>query len=84
MNELTKTDELEKPTTAAGQAGIALLGDTHYMCEMCGEINERGWTKEESLAEAKSNGFDPEENPDDYGIVCDDCYKKTPWGMADA
>lgn len=62
----------------------AILNADHYICEMCGEVFEKGWAEKEAIAEAKTNGFTPEENPDDYGIVCDECYKKTPWGMADA
>lgn len=48
-----------------------------YRCEMCNKIFDFGWSEEEAKAEAKSKGLDV----NDCGIVCDDCYKKTPWGM---
>lgn len=50
-----------------------------YRCEMCQGIFDNGWTEEESIAEAESNGFDV----NDCGKVCDDCFKKTPWGKSD-
>lgn len=50
-----------------------------YECEMCGEEFEFGWSDEEAKQEAIDNGFDI----NDCGIVCDDCYKLTPWGQQD-
>lgn len=48
-----------------------------YRCEMCGDIFEKGWTDEEATTGALSVGVDPT----DAGLVCDACYKLTPWGM---
>lgn len=48
-----------------------------YKCEMCGGIFDFGWTEEEAQAEAEEKGLDVSE----CGIVCDDCYQKTPWGQ---
>jgi epoxyqueuosine reductase QueG len=45
---------------------------------MCGGIFEKGLTDEEAIAEAESKGL----NVSDCDLVCDDCYKKTPWGKA--
>lgn len=47
-----------------------------YECAMCHGIFSFGWTDEEAKAEAEGKGLDVER----CGIVCDDCYKKTPWG----
>lgn len=47
-----------------------------YMCEMCGKRFDAAWSDEDARAEAESKGIDP----DASGIVCDDCYKQTPWG----
>ena len=45
-----------------------------YKCAVCGEVHEKSWSDEEAAAELAENfpGFEP----DDCGIVCDDCYKK--------
>lgn len=58
------------------------LKDNEFRCRMCNGIFEKDWSDAEAVAEAESNGFDPLEAPDNYGMVCDDCYKKTPWGKA--
>ena len=50
-----------------------------YKCEMCHEEFEFGWGDEEAKQEAIDNGFDV----NDCGVVCDDCYKLTPWGRED-
>lgn len=50
-----------------------------YRCAMCKEVFEFAWTEEEAKAEALSKGIDP----DPECIVCDDCYKQTPWGEPD-
>ncbi len=47
-----------------------------YQCAMCQEIFEFGWSEEEAAEEAKSKGIDPKSGD----VVCDDCYKLTPWG----
>lgn len=49
-----------------------------YTCAMCGETFETDWSDEEACAEAESNGIDPKQS----GLVCDDCYKKTPYADA--
>ncbi len=50
-----------------------------YRCYMCKGVYSYGWTKEKALAEADSNGFDV----NDCDVICDDCYKETPWGRTD-
>lgn len=52
------------------------ISPDEFRCEMCDGIYLRGWTEEEAKAEAVANGFDV----NDCGMVCDDCYKKSPWG----
>lgn len=47
----------------------------HFICAMCAGIFELG-DDEKARAEAVEKGIDP----DDSGMVCDDCYKGTPWG----
>lgn len=47
-----------------------------YKCEMCGGVFVVAWTDEEAKQEAAENSFDVAE----CGIICDDCYKLTPWG----
>ena len=49
-----------------------------YQCEMCLGVFDFGWTEEEAKKEAEDNGFDINL----CGSVCDDCYNKTPWGIA--
>lgn len=48
----------------------------HFRCEMCGIVDEKAWSDDEARAEAVAKGIDPDQS----GVVCDDCYKKTPWG----
>lgn len=55
----------------------ALPGLNQYECEMCHGIFEFGWTDEEATEEAESKGIDM----NNCGIVCDVCYKQTPWGL---
>ena len=52
-------------------------GDGEYRCEMCQGIFKFGWSPEEATAEADEHGLDIEE----CGMVCDPCYKKTPWSQ---
>ena len=48
-----------------------------YKCGNCGEINEKGWSDEESLKEAEENFGKPVKDWKDKAVViCDDCYKK--------
>jgi Fe2+ or Zn2+ uptake regulation protein len=57
----------------------AEVQDGEYRCAMCGGIFafSDDWKDEEARAEAEQNGFDLTE----CLIVCDDCYKLTPWGQ---
>ena len=50
-----------------------------FKCAMCGGTFDKDWSDSEAEAEADDNGFDI----DDCDLVCDDCYKKTPWGKED-
>ena len=73
--------KIKKPTEIANPVECLVMRDDEvkhgqYRCEMCREAFGYGWTEEEAKAEADKNGFDT----DDCGVVCDDCYKKTPWG----
>ncbi len=45
-----------------------------FICEQCHGVFTRTWTDDEADAEARDNGFDPDN--DDMVIVCDDCYQK--------
>ena len=49
-----------------------------YMCELCHETFEKGWTDEEANAEAQELFSIPQasEQPKDMAIVCDDCFCK--------
>ena len=47
-----------------------------FTCAMCGETFQKEWSDEEAQFEAGENGL----SVDECGLVCDDCYKKTPWG----
>ncbi len=74
-------DHEEQKTAQVGQSrsnvGLGCEpGNGEYKCEMCLGIFSFGWTEEEAKAEAEKKDFDT----DDCGIVCDDCYKTTPWG----
>lgn len=50
-------------------------GPGQFRCEMCGGVFDLG-DDDEAKAEALAKGLDPA----DCGMVCDDCYAKTPWG----
>jgi len=47
-----------------------------FRCEMCQGVFGLGWSPEEAKAEAEIHGMDIKH----CKLVCDDCYKKTPWG----
>lgn len=54
------------------------MADT-YKCEMCQGVFTKGWSDEEADAERESKVGVPQ---NDCGLVCDDCWKKTPWGKS--
>jgi hypothetical protein len=56
---------------------LAMPGPGRFRCEMCGGVFAMG-DEEEARAEAIANGLDP----DDCGLVCDDCYALTPYAAA--
>lgn len=45
-----------------------------FTCEGCGGTFDSGWSEEEAMKEYKTT-FGPHAEQD-YGILCDDCYKK--------
>jgi len=47
-----------------------------FTCARCGETHDKGWSDAEAAAEAQENfpGIDITD-PDEAGVVCDDCYK---------
>lgn len=49
----------------------AVIGDNEFQCDSCGGIFTKGWSDEESLAEAETNGHPA---TGDDGVICDDCY----------
>jgi hypothetical protein len=51
-------------------------GPGRFRCEMCGGTFDLG-DDDEARAEAEARGLDV----DDCGLVCDACYRLTPWGM---
>jgi len=53
------------------------LQKNEYQCAMCGNIYKKGWSDEESEAEAKEIfGKHPNDWSDKKSIICDDCFKK--------
>lgn len=58
---------------------MAEFKDGEYRCAQCGKIFviSNDWSNEKAMDEAQQNGFDLTE----CVIICDDCYKLTPWGM---
>lgn len=52
------------------------VGPGQYRCEMCNGVFDFGWTNDEARDEAVIKGVDPDKG----GIVCDDCYRLTPYG----
>lgn len=49
------------------------MSDNTYKCDVCGETYEKGLTDAEAAKQFESEfpGFEP----DDCGVVCDDCFK---------
>jgi hypothetical protein len=50
-----------------------------YTCAACGETYAKGWTDEKAKAELEATF--PSFEPEDCGVVCDDCYKKMGFGQ---
>jgi hypothetical protein len=55
------------------------MSKKEFKCEMCGGVFEKGWSDADAIEEAVNNGV--AEEP--CGVVCDDCFKKTPWYKPD-
>lgn len=52
------------------------MKENEYKCAHCGNIYEKGWSDEESFAEATENfGKHPKDWRDGLVIICDDCYQ---------
>lgn len=49
-----------------------------FTCAICKETFDYAWSDEEAAIEAIQNGIDPTTNCD---VVCDDCFKLTPYGQ---
>jgi hypothetical protein len=47
-----------------------------FRCAMCGDLFQKTWTDNEARMEAIAKGIQPV----DGCLVCDDCYRQTPWG----
>jgi hypothetical protein len=47
-----------------------------FRCAMCGDLFRKTWTDNEARMEAIAKGIQPVNGC----LVCDDCYRKTPWG----
>lgn len=62
--------------SGAAACAATEIGPEQYRCEMCGGIFDFAWSDEDARAEAIANGFADME----CGLICDDCYQKTPWG----
>lgn len=73
-----RAEFLKKPMEA-NRSPVDTLG---FRCEMCHEIipPDPNWSDADARAEAASKGIDPAES----GMVCDDCYKLTPWGAPES
>jgi hypothetical protein len=57
------------------------MTESTFPCAMCGQRfpYNPDWTDEDAREEAAANGFDVEE----CELVCDVCYRLTPWGAGD-
>lgn len=69
---MTTEAYLQRWATTAIPAG-------YFLCEMCGGVFPAS-DDDEARAEAASKGVDPDES----GLVCDDCYATTPRGRFDS
>lgn len=52
------------------------MDDDTYICAVCGERFEKGWTDEEAAAETAELFGAEAAAADDLEIVCDDCFQK--------
>jgi hypothetical protein len=50
-----------------------------FRCAMCGGVFQKTWSDDEAIEEAIAKGIKPEDIADGC-LVCDECYRKTPWG----
>ncbi len=52
-------------------------GARTFTCDNCGKTFDSDWSDEEAAAEAQENfpGLDITD-PDESGVVCDDCYQR--------
>jgi hypothetical protein len=67
------TDEIS--SYGSGVVVDTVVDTDQYRCAMCQGIFDHGWSDENAKKEAEEKGIDT----DDAAIICDDCYKKTPW-----
>lgn len=51
------------------------MKENEFKCAVCGGVFEKGLTDEEAKQQLKDE-FGEEWTPDDYDIVCDDCYRE--------
>lgn len=53
------------------------MKDNEYQCGHCGNIYEKGWSDEESLAEAEQIFGKPVKDwKENSVVICDDCFMK--------
>lgn len=60
--------------TVGGDGDVPANAHPSFTCAECGGEFEKEWSDEESLEEARVNGFDPDN--EETVVVCDDCYRK--------
>lgn len=51
------------------------MKDNEYKCDMCGGVFEKSWSDKEAAKELE-DVWGGKFEPDDCGVVCDDCYKE--------
>lgn len=53
------------------------MSKERYRCAQCKKVYKHGWSEEEANQEAVDNyGVSPQDHPENFAVVCDDCYKK--------
>ena len=73
----TPNDKEDAVGRSDSNAGLGVeVKQGQYRCELCNGVFDFGWSDGEARAEAEGKGLDVS----DCGMVCDDCYKLTPWG----